>query len=322
MASLEVATDEQIAAVHRESHALWGAGLDRTAYDAMWAELRATAWGSRHLTHHVLLDGGGSVLSSAKVYRPLARTAGREGRCSAVGALFTPRRHRRRGHARALLEALAVRARERGDGFVLLFSDIGTPYYASLGYRSLPAEEASGTLRQAGRRPAAGLELRPMTADDLDDVVLCHRAACAGRAVAILRDREHWEFLMARARAFFQRLDGTDLTRRYRVVTRNGDFAGYLVSAEGDGEWNLREAASAGGDPETLRAILDLGAADARERGMTGVYGWLPRETGDLVPEWKLRFEPRRRANPMMLPLGDAASLAASSWFFPYLDQF
>jgi predicted N-acetyltransferase YhbS len=322
MPSLEVATDEQIAAVHRESHALWGAGLDRRAYDGMWSELRATPWGARHLSHRVLLDDDGAILSSAKVYRPLVRVGGVAGRCSAVGALFTPRRRRGRGHGRTLLAALVDEARARGEDVVLLFSDIGTPYYAAMGFRAVPAEEASGSLRHAPRRRSAGIELRPMTRDDLDDVVECHRAACAGRPVAIVRDREHWDFLMARAEIFFARLDGSDLSRRYRVAARDGRVAGYLVSAEGEGEWNLREAAAADGDAETLRAILDLGAADARERGMVGVYGWLPRETADLVPEWRLRFEPRRRAIPMVLPLGNAATLDDASFFFPYLDQF
>jgi hypothetical protein len=161
-----------------------------------------------------------------------------------------------------------------------------------------------------------------MTRDDLDEVVRCDRAASAARPVAIVRDRDHWDFLMTRAGSFFARLDGSDLSRRYRVALRDGRVAGYLVSAEGEGEWNLREAAAADGKLETLRAILDLGAADARERGMVGVYGWLPRETGELVPEWRLRFEPRRRAIPMVLPLAHAAALDGGSFFFPYLDQF
>jgi GNAT superfamily N-acetyltransferase len=322
MPSLEFATEEQIAAVHRESHALWGAGLERSAYDGMWAELRATAWGARHLSHRVFLGEDGAILSSAKVYRPVLRVGDVAARCSAVGALFTPRRRRGRGHGRALLAALVDEARRRGDPVVLLFSDIGTPYYAELGFRALPAEEASGSLRDASRRRPAGIELRPMTRDDLDEVVRCDRAASAARPVAIVRDRDHWDFLMTRAGSFFARLDGSDLSRRYRVALRDGRVAGYLVSAEGEGEWNLREAAAADGKPETLRAILDLGAADARERGMVGVYGWLPRETGELVPEWRLRFEPRRRAIPMVLPLAHAAALDGGSFFFPYLDQF
>src|SRR5262245_29031342 len=316
MPSLALATEEQIAAVHRESHALWGAGLDRSGYDAMWAELRRTPWAARYLSHHVLLGEDGEILSSAKLYRPLLRIGEVTGRCSAIGALFTPRRLRRRGHGRALVEALVARARGRGDRAVLLFCDIGTAYYAAMGFRAVAAEEASGTLRHSRRARPDGLALRPMTAEDLDEVVACHRSACAGRAVAVLRDREHWEFLMARARCFFARLDGSDLSRRFRVAVRDGHFAGYVVSAEGDGEWNLREAASTDADPEILRAILELGAAHAREQGMVGVYGWLPREIADLVPGWRIRYEPRSRAIPMVLGIGDGDA------FFPYLDQF
>jgi GNAT superfamily N-acetyltransferase len=321
MPRLDVATEDQIAVVHRESHSLWGAGLDRSAYDGMWAELRLTSWGSRFLSHRVLVGEDGDVLSSAKVYRPLLRVGGTTGRSSAIGALFTPRRNRGRGHGRALLEALLAEARSRGDGVALLFSDIGTEYYATLGFRDLPAEEATGSLRRAARTRTASLSLRPMSAGDLEEVAACHERSSAGRAIAILRDRDHWEFLMARASTFFARLDGSDLARRYRVATRDGSFAGYLVSAEGDGEWNLREAAAADGDPDTLRTILEAGAADARERGMVGVYGWLPRGIAELVPSWRLRFEPRRRAIPMMLSL-DGAAMPPGDRFLPYLDQF
>ena len=44
---------------------------------------------------------------------------------------------------------------------------------------------------------------------------------------------------------------------QFGLTLRDGRIAGYLVSAEAEGEWNLREAAAADGRPETLRAILE-----------------------------------------------------------------
>jgi predicted N-acetyltransferase YhbS len=323
---LTVARPDQIEAIHRESHVLWGAGLDPVQYSEMWAELRSVPWARKHFTHYVWLDPTGAILSSVKLYRPLLRVRGRVGRAAAIGAVFTPHSRRNLGYARAMLRALVAEAKERGDTAALLFSDIGSDYYAQMGFRPLPAEEAFGVLPRKRARAPSGWKLRAMTREDLDAVNRAHEVSCRGREVAMLRDREHWEFLMARAAGFFTRLDGSDISRRYCVAIRDGTLAGYLVSADGEGEWNVREVGAIDGDDDAIRAILQVGAAHARDAGMLGVYGWFPRPVADLVPEWGLRFETRQRAVPMLLPLLDDLDgrtlQAASASFVPYLDQF
>lgn len=325
MPTLSVARREQFEEVYRQSHALWGAGLTVTDYKGMWDDLQATTWGRRYFRFLVWHDEQGRVLSSLKLYRPRVRVFGREHRACAIGAVFTPSSHRRKGHAAAMLARVIEEARDTGDSPALLFSDIGTPYYEALGFQSLPAEEAVGTLSRGGARPPEGWSLRPMRADDLDRVVAVHDAWCAKRTLAVIRDRSHWEFLIERARSYFARFDGSPLDRRYRIATRDGRFAGYVISVEGDGDWELREAGAEEGDPEALACILRTAAADARAAGCRRVYGWLPREWAPLVPEWKLRFEPRLRAIPMILRLdgGNAERFShPEDAFFPYLDQF
>ncbi len=165
-----------------------------------------------------------------------------------------------------------------------------------------------------------------MTPRDLPDVIRAHEDGCAARPIAVLRDRDHWEFLVARAEGYFRRLDGSDLARRYRVAERSGRFAGYLVALEGESGWAVREVGALDGDPSALSAILRLGAADARRVGLRKVHGWLPREAAAWVPEWRLAHRPRRNAIPMLHPLagpGELSSLdAPGAAFVPYLDQF
>lgn len=326
MSILSVARPSQIEAVYRESHALWGAGLSSVDYLAMWDDLSATAWGRRYFRFLVWHDERGGVLSSMKLYRPGVRVFGRTRRACAIGAVFTPREQRGRGHAAAMLARVLEEAREAGDGPAILFSDIGTGYYEHLGFHALPAEEAIGALGRAVGRPPAGWTLRPMTPEDLDAVRDAHDAWCADRPLAFLRDQAHWRFVIERARSYFARFDGSGLERRYRVALRDGRFAGYVVSVESAGDWDLREAGAPGNDPEAIACVLRTAAFEARSAGMRRVFGWIPRGWAALVPEWRLKFDARLRAVPMICPTDgplDVAALAdGEAAFIPYLDQF
>jgi GNAT superfamily N-acetyltransferase len=322
---LRAARRHEIAAIFRESHGMWGAGLTYPAYLDMWLELMETPWARGHFRHLAWVDDDETVLSSLKLYRPVLRLLGRTGPAAMLGAVFTPRGLRRRGHAADLVRAVLEEARAGGDSPALLFSDIGIPYYEALGFRALPAEEAAGRLERIVP-PPAGWEFRVMTPGDLPDVLLAHEDAAVARPIAVVRDRAHWEFLLARAAGYFKRLDGSDLSRRYRIALFHGRFAGYLVSLEGEAGWAVREVGAPGADPAALSAILRRGAVEARRAGLRKVHGWLPREAAEWVPEWRLAHRPRRLAIPMLHPLAgppDWTELEApGAAFLPYLDQF
>ncbi len=322
---LRPARRHEIAAIFKESHALWGAGLTYPAYLDMWLELMDTPWAKDHFEHLVWVEDDETVLSSLKLYRPLVRVLGRTGPVSVIGAVFTPRALRGLGHAAALMRAVLQEALAESESLAMLFSDIGLPYYEALGFRAFSAEETAGRLERHDP-PPPGWQLRPMTPEHLPDVVRAHADSCAGRPIAVLRDREHWEFLLARAAGYFKRLDGSDLSRRYRVAEHHGRFAGYLVALEGDAGWSVREVGALGADPESLSAILRLGAGEARRAGLRKVHGWLPRDAAGWVPEWRLAFRSRQNAIPMLRSLAAPVDLgpldAPGAAFIPYLDQF
>ena len=87
------------------------------------------------------------------------------------------------------------------------------------------------------------------------------------------------------------------------MVTREGELAGYVVSIEGRGEWNVREVESATGASDLLETVFRVAAGQARRDGLRRFYGWLPRDLVDRLPDWKMRCQSRRRAVPMLLPL-------------------
>jgi GNAT superfamily N-acetyltransferase len=317
---------EQVRAVLSESHAIWGAGLSALDYVAMWEEMADVPWARSWYSWRALVDERGRVLSSLKLYRPAIRIGAATGRAAAIGAVFTSPLDRRRGHASSLIRETLAEAERRGDAAALLFTDIGTEYYRAMGFTPLPCEDAVGSLSGAGGRAPRGVSFRPMTFDDLDAVARAQSASSSDRSFAVLRDREHWEFLLLRAATFFNRLDGSGLERRFMIATDDGRPIGYVVAVSGPGEWNLREADAFDGQPETLALVLTAAAADARAASAATVWGWIPRSVWAIVPEWRLRAQPRLRAIPMIRTLdGRALPAAAASVdgaFIPYLDQF
>lgn len=319
-------TAEQVRTVLVESHAIWGAGLSVADYVGMWEEVADSRWARAWYTWRALIDDDGRVLSSLKVYRPALRLGEATCRATAIGAVFTPRALRRRGHAATLIRAALEEGVRRGDTVALLFTDIGTEYYRAIGFTPLACEDALGSLIGAAARAPQGVTFRSMTFDDLDVVSRAQRTSCAGRPIAVLRDRDHWEFLLLRASTFFRRLDGSGLERRFMIAMEASRPIGYLVAILGPGEWNLREAETFDGDPVTLARLLDAGAAEANAASATTVWGWIPRTVWPLVSGWRLRAQPRLRAIPMILPL-DGSTLpdrlgTVDGSFIPYLDQF
>jgi hypothetical protein len=233
---------------------------------------------------------------------------------------------RRHGHAAALIRETLAEAVRSGDTAALLFTDIGTEYYRAMGFTPLPCEDSVGSLAGAAAHAPRGVTFRSMTYDDIDDVARAQSASCGERPIAVLRDREHWKFLLQRASTFFRRLDGSGLERRFMIAVENARPIGYLVAVSGPGEWNLREAEAFDGRPETLARLLSAAAAEAHASSAVTVWGWIPRAVWPLVPAWRLRAQPRLRAIPMIRAL-DGRALPApidtvEGAFIPYLDQF
>ena len=326
MTRIVIADPEQVEGVYRESYALWGGGLSYEGYLELWRDLRATPWGRENLSFWVLVGENGAVLSSLKCYRLGFQVDGRRVPGIVIGALFTPVRSRRRGHARNLLDEILVRATADGSSLALLFSDVGHTYYERSGFRPLAANDAFGRIPRGPRQPPEGWRLDVMTREHRSAVAAA-RAATASRArFALARDQALWEFLRARSRGFFDRYRDGDVRQRCRVVLRGGAFAGYVVAVEGRGEWAVRELGAADGLVDTEASILRAAGSLAAAAGNRRVHGWLQEDLTVRIPDWKWSRSPRRRAVPMIadldghLPIADLCRPGAADLTF--LDQF
>jgi ribosomal protein S18 acetylase RimI-like enzyme len=326
MPRLARANDGQVAAIYRESHALWGTGLTLQAYRGLWDEISRLPWAVRHAEFLVWQGPAGEVLSSLKLYRPLVRVEGRVSRASVLGAVFTPRARRGRGHASRMLRAVLERIGRRSRAAVLLFSDIGTAFYARFGFHPLPAMEHWGPIPDVAGPQPDGWKFRDASGADLGRIREAHHASCLRRPLAVIRDEEHWEFLRARTRCFFARIDDPELRPRFLVASRRGRFAGYLVTVEGRGECSLREIGARAGDPGILAQVFRAAACEARGRGLRRFCAWLPPELALGLRDWPVSSQPRRRALPMVHVPDSSFDLKAivdpRRSFLPYQDQF
>jgi predicted N-acetyltransferase YhbS len=326
MSRLALADRKQIRAIYAESHRLWGAGLSLRDYTELWYELNEVPWAKRHARFVVWLDDRGHVLSSLKIYRPRVRVGGRATRCSVLGAVFTPRARRGQGHATRMLETVIDRGRRSGERLAMLFSDIGTGYYESLGFVALPADEHWGPIpRRPGEVPG-DWGVRASRPEDLAEIRDAHHASCLRRPLALLRDEDHWEFLLRRTTGFFKRLRDPAVHAHCRVVTRREQFLGYLITVEGRGDWSVREFGAVGGDPQTTASVLRAGAAHALRAGLRRFHGWIPPEIQIRLADWELKSQKRPRAIPMVL-VRDSSIVPdrladPERAFLPYLDQF
>ena len=111
-----------------------------------------------------------------------------------------------------------------------------------------------------------------------------------------------------------------------RVAVENGRFAGYLITVEGRGEWNVREIGAIEGDARRMAVILRLGAHEARRSGSRHFYGWLPPDVVALLDDWPLKSRLRSKAQPMIrlfdetVDPGRLGTVRAA--YMPYQDQF
>ena len=324
MPRLVEAREDQLVPIYAESHLLWGAGLRPRDYRELWNDLRATPWARRHVRFLVWVDRNGRTLSSLKLYRPIIRLGDRSSRCSVLGAIFTPKAMRGRGHATAMIRAVLDEARDREEPLALLFSDIGTGFYELLGFRALPCREQWGRLPRTGRGGGPGLRL--MRPDDTPAVARAREAGTRLRSLAMVRDRDHWDFLRTRTASFFRRLQDPGIASRAWVAEERGQLVGYVWTVEGRGEWNVRELGSAAGEPEVMERILRVAAREAAQRGARRFYGWLPPEVAPGLGDWRYRERERPRAIPMVHALDntlESPSLATvESCYFSYQDQF
>ena len=190
-------SEDQRALYFRGLQPLWGGGLPEEQFVSYQRRLASSTEAEGRYRVLGLCGEDGALLSAMKGYLLEGAIQGRVLRVLGVGAVWTPPAQRRRGHAAEMLRrALALYA-SLGCDAALLFTDIGTGYYARLGF----CQVASGECRVEARQLPRGGGFRPAAPQDAGHLI---RVLAAGRAPAsgftLARDGWSLRFQLRRLR--------------------------------------------------------------------------------------------------------------------------
>ena len=272
MSFLAAVTPEQLPEILDLTYPLWGEGLSREGYERYNVAQVKTAWGQSHLRRVVLVDGGRWV-STAKRYELLARLDGREIPVLGIGAVFTPKPFRERGHATDLLRRMMAQAEGEGFGAALLFSEIDPGYYARLGFRVVPVNQVTLDVTPAAGPPA--IPVRSGERRDLPAIAEMNAAQAAGYRFALGRHTDHIDFALTKKRLLAACGPPGRWNVEFVVTEEGGRAAAYVALLVVGASWMVTECGDRDPSGARVGAMLQTLLA-AAERRPERIRAWLP----------------------------------------------
>ena len=302
------------------THEIWHEGLSRSAY-GQWnrAQLK-TPWARTHLQRYASIDDAGRLLATAKQYRFDLRIDGREGWMCGIGAVFTPRDRRGQGQASALVEEMVRRAQRDGALIASLFSEIGSDFYARLGFVPLPLDEVTITVNRKGGAPA--MLVRAGVERDLEAVAAMHTTRSAGVPLVLRRDSALVHYALAKKR-LLAGLGPPGLRQLEFFVAEEGASAvAYVVLNVNANGWTLEEAGDRDPAGARLGAMLQVLLAREPSHQMPLIRAWWPRAFA-VPPQIQLTDRSVPKDLFMVRPLADVAlPKTADDVFYWHADHF
>jgi GNAT superfamily N-acetyltransferase len=297
--------DEILAATYD----IWHEGLTRDAYRQYYNGQLKTPWARAHLRRWALVDGV-SVLASAKIYAFDAVLDGRGIRIVGLGAVFTQPAHRGQGHARELIDRLLTRAANDGFDLALLFSEIGTDYYARLGFSAIPTSDLALRVREDSRRGAPATLVRFGDDRDLPDIAAMWDARTAGSRFHLRRTRDLVHYAIAKKRLLAGLSAPGDRGVEFFVAEEGGSAVAYVVMSTRAGLWTLEEAGDRDPAGARLGAILQTLIARDPAAERPRILAWLPSTL--RPPQIDIISEDPMRDVMMIKPLTEAGTPTSS----------
>ena len=210
----------------------------------------------------------GEVVTSLGCFGLQFKVNGRTQQGIAIGSVHTLAKYRGRGFAPQLIEWVEAFQREAGATISLLYSDIDPEYYQRLGYQLCPAWEGRVDLQEIDGDPTQREErLVPMSLPEqrqaLEELYDSYHSRFA---ISIARSSEYWDYL-------FQKSDGDEL---FWLRGSTGERLGSVrLSATGD-KLKIRDWAFIECSEALLAALIKVVIAEAANRGVAQLIGWLP----------------------------------------------
>lgn len=304
MAFLAAASPGQLSEILDETFPIWGEGLGRSGYERYNEAQRRTPWGAGHLQRLVLADGQ-RWLSTAKRYDLNGWLDGRQVRILGIGAVFTPKPLRRRGHGSDLIRRLLDQAAGEGFDFALLFSEIGPRYYRDLGFTTVPLAQLSLEVAPISGPP--GIPIRSGDARDIEAVCEMNRRQCEGFRFAMARDPAYAAFAIAKKRLLAASGRPGQRKVEFFVAEEGGRAAAYLVLLVVGEYWMITECGDRDPSGARVGAMLQSLLSD-RERRPLGIRAWLP--PNFLPPQVGVAAREMPPLTMMLRPIGRTPAIA------------
>ena len=279
MADLALAEGPILRDILAETHDIWSEGLTPSAYERFYAAQLATPWAGRKLHRFALVEGS-DVLSSAKLYTFAATLDGQPIRVAGLGAVFTQPAHRRRGAGAELIERLIARATGDGADLALLFSEIGTDYYARLGFEPIPHSLFTLRVTESDRYGAPATLVRGADDRDLPAIVAMNEVRARPFLFHLDRDRDLVHYAIAKKRLLAGLAPAGRREVLFVIAEEGASAVAYaVITVRRDGgstSWALEECGDRDPSGARVGAILQtLIARDPAEARPT-ITAWLP----------------------------------------------
>ncbi len=275
-----LADDDQRLATYRNVHEFWDGG--RTLEDHL-------AWRSISPQHNRAhwyvgcLDG--EVVVSLGSYPVQLRVENELLDGIMIGAVHTIPSQRGNGFAPSLLGWVEEQEKSRRATLSMLFTDIGTEYYARFGYRECPSWE----VRVETARVQACWQLQQV--DARENAKLLRRyyeTSTDADTLALVRDEDYWDYVF--------RKQPEDIT--FLAEDESGEPAGYIRVRCRESAWTIQDWGLANQADENLTAITLAVAVQAEREGCPLLGGWMPRWPAGTQA---IQFESRAGMNHTMV---------------------
>jgi len=236
-----------------------------------------------------------------------------------MGAVFTPESRRGQGHATRLLEMLVERERAAGALLSSLFSEIGAEFYERIGFRTVPLDEVTVTVKRKDGAPA--MLVRGGEERDLADIATMHATRTAGVRFALRRDPALLGYALSKKR-LLAGLGPPGLRQVEFFVAEEGRSAvAYVVLSENANGWTLEEAGDRDPAGARLGAMLQVLLAREPAHSPPLIRAWWPRSM-PVPPQIELTDRIAARDLFMVRPLADVAMPATADDVFYWRSDY
>ena len=281
-------------------HRTWYPSVTPEAHHVYRMRVLTSPW-ARRCSQVLVLEENGAPRAGMIVLTLSMRLRGKKRKVAGIAAVVTDPEHRGRGLAARLVTIGHRRLADAGHQAALLFTEIGTAYYAKLGYVTWPLARRTLALPDSARTPR-GLTFRPATARDLPAMRRLLTQAQKGFTLGIERPADYFRHLMSRAvwRDELFAPPGTvveHVSGRW-IAERGGEPVAHARLVPREKELAISEGGYAPGEE---RALAALAVARAKDGGHAALSAAIPVSLAAALGLAETKVEPLEKM--MMAPL-------------------